>query len=67
LRLATDATSSARCGKAGKPRQLNELLKFDEDESVIVLCNQCVHSLRYADSPTWKWFRDHRDRLSQNK
>ena len=33
------AASCFRCGKVGKPRQLNELLKFDEDKPVIVLCN----------------------------
>jgi hypothetical protein len=57
----------ARCGKAGKSRQLNELLRFYRDEPVIVLCGQCVHLLRYADARTWKWFREYRDRLSQGK
>jgi hypothetical protein len=28
----------SRCGKAGRPRQLSELLKFDKAEPVIVLC-----------------------------
>ena len=57
----------ARCGKVGKPRQLNELLKFDKDEPIVVLCNQCLHALKYADAHTWKWFRDYRDRLRQAK
>lgn len=55
----------ARCGNAGKPRQLNELLQFDMDEPVIVLCGQCFHLLRFADAIIWKWFRKYRDRLSQ--
>jgi RNase P subunit RPR2 len=50
----------ARCGNPGKPRQLNDLLLFDKNEPVVVLCPQCVHLLRYADAKTWKWFRDYR-------
>jgi hypothetical protein len=38
------SAACARCGKAGRPRQLNELLQHDENEPVIVLCNQCVHA-----------------------
>jgi len=49
----------ARCGKAGRPRQLDVLLRHDEYERVIVLCDRCVHALRYADASTWKWFRDY--------
>jgi len=63
------AAACARCGKAGKPRRLNELLHRDKNQPVIVLCDQCVRSLEYADASTWKWFRDIRDRLisSQDK
>jgi hypothetical protein len=61
------AVACAHCGNAGKPRQLNELLEFDRDEPAIVLCRQCVHLLKYADTRTWKWFREYRDRLSQDK
>ena len=50
-----------------RPRQLNELRKFDADEPVIVLCAQSVHLLRYADAKTWKWFRDYRYRVGQDK
>jgi RNase P subunit RPR2 len=53
----------AHCGNPGKPRQLNDLQQFDKNEPVVVLCAGCVHSLRYADAKTWKWFRDYRDRL----
>lgn len=49
------------CWNAGEPRQLNELLEFDRDEPVIVLCSQCVNALRYADARTWAWFRKYRD------
>jgi hypothetical protein len=55
----------AYCGGSGKPRQLNELLEFDTDEPIIALCNKCLHSLKYADARTWKWFREYRDRLRQ--
>jgi hypothetical protein len=27
-----------------------QLLEFDRDEPVIVLCRQCVHLLKYADA-----------------
>jgi hypothetical protein len=47
-----------RCGNTGKPRQLNELLRFDRNEPVIALCNECLHLLKYADAATWKWFRN---------
>lgn len=56
-----------RCGSLGKSRQLNELLLFDRKEPVIALCDQCVRSLKSADARAWKWFRDRRDQLSQEK
>ncbi len=61
------AAACARCGKAGRPRQLNELLLFDRDEPVIALCGKCVHLLRCADAKTWKGFREYRDRLTQGE
>ena len=61
------AATCARCGNAGKQRQLNELLQFDRDEPVIVLCSKCVQLLRYADARTWRWFRDYRFRLSHDR
>jgi hypothetical protein len=61
------AVACARCGKVGRPRQLNELLEFDRNEPIIVLCRQCVHLLKHADADTWNWFRDYRDRLSKKK
>jgi hypothetical protein len=36
---------------------------LNENEPILALCDQCVHALKYADARTWKWFRDHRDRL----
>lgn len=57
------AVVCARCGNAGKPRQLNDLLKFDKNEPVIALCDQCLHLLKYADAITWEWFRECRNRL----
>jgi hypothetical protein len=36
------AASCARCGKAGRPRQLDELLKHNRDAPITVLCNRCV-------------------------
>jgi hypothetical protein len=57
------AARCAYCGNAGKPRQLNELLRHDKNEQVIVLCNQCLRGLKYADARTWEWFRDYRARL----
>jgi hypothetical protein len=51
------AAACAHCGSPGKPRQLNELLRFDSDEPVIVLCDECVRALRWADARTWEWFR----------
>jgi hypothetical protein len=61
------AVSCSHCKNVGKPRQLNELLQFDRDEPVIALCNKCLHSLKYADAHTWKWFREYRDRLIKMK
>jgi hypothetical protein len=61
------AAACARCGNVGKQRQLDELLRINRDEPIVVLCDQCVHLLRYADAHTWKWFREYRDRLSQDK
>jgi len=55
----------AYCERAGKPRQLDVLLQHDKDESIIVLCDRCVHALEYADASTWKWFREYRDRLER--
>ncbi len=52
----------ACCGKVGQPRHLNEFLESDKWEPIIVLCNQCIHALRYADAKTWKWLREYRDR-----
>jgi hypothetical protein len=57
----------ARCGGVAKQRKLNDLLQFDRNQPVIALCNQCLHSLRYADAYTWKWFRVYRGRLSQER
>ena len=57
------AAACARCGKAGKPRQLDELLQHNKSAPIVVLCNQCVHALRYADARTWEWFRRYRARL----
>ena len=57
----------ARCGKVGRPRQLDELLQRNRNEPVMVVCNQCVYMLKYADARKWKWFREYRDRLSQEK
>jgi hypothetical protein len=57
------AAACARCGNVGRPRQIDELLQFNRDELVIALCNQCLHSLKYADAHTWKWFRDYRDKI----
>ena len=62
-----EACARAHCGNAGKPRQLNELLQFDRNEPIIALCGQYLHSLKYADASTWKWFRKYRDRLSEGK
>jgi excisionase family DNA binding protein len=45
--------------------ELDELLQHNKNGPVIVLCNQCVHALRYADASTWKWSRDHRDRFKR--
>jgi hypothetical protein len=61
------AAACARCGNEGRPRQLNEFLQHDENEPLIVLCNRCVHALKFADASTWKWFRKHRNRTSQDK
>jgi hypothetical protein len=57
------AAACARCRNAGRPYQLDDLLRFDKDEPVVALCDQCLHALKYADASTWKWFRDIRDRL----
>jgi hypothetical protein len=56
------AAECACCGKAGKRRQIDELLHFNRDEPAIVLCNNCLRSLRYADAGAWKWFREYRSR-----
>jgi hypothetical protein len=56
------AAECACCGKVGKQRQIDELLEFNRDEPVIVLCNQCLRSLKYADAGAWKWFRQYRNR-----
>jgi hypothetical protein len=68
MNLRHDA-ACARCGKPGRQYQLNALLQFDKKEPMVVLCNQCVHALQYADALTWEWFREFRDRLiaSQDK
>jgi len=59
------AAACAHCGKAGREYQLNDLLKFDEDEPPVALCDLCLHALKYADAGTWKWFREYRDRLTK--
>jgi hypothetical protein len=59
--------SCAHCKNVGQPHQLNELLQFDRDEPVIPICNKSLHSLKYADARTWKWFREYRDRLNSGK
>jgi hypothetical protein len=58
-----------RCGDPGKQRQLDKLLQHNKSAPIIVLCDECVHSLKYADARTWRWFREYRDRLisSQDK
>jgi hypothetical protein len=56
------AAACAHCGSIGKQRQIDELLRFNKGEPVIVLCNQSLHLLKYADASTWKWFREYRDR-----
>ena len=61
------ADACARCGKVGRPRQLDELLQRNRNEPVMVVCNQCVYMLKYADASRWKWFREYRDRFSQDK
>ena len=61
------AATCARCGNVGKRRQLTELLQRNKNEPIFVLCRQCVHLLRYADACTWKWFREYRHRVSQEK
>ena len=61
------ASACARCKNLGRPRQLNELLRFDKNESIVVLCNQCVRLLKFADAKMWKWFREYRDRLTREK
>ena len=65
--MPRDAVACARCGRPGKPHQLNDLVQFDKNEPVIVLCDPCVRLLKYADAKTWEWFRRYRDRLSQEK
>jgi hypothetical protein len=60
-----NTVSCARCGKAGRSRQLDELLHHNRNAPVIVLCGQCVHALKYADASNWKWFRDYRYRLKR--
>ena len=57
----------ARCGRFGKPYQLNDLVQFDKNEPVVVFCYNCVRLLKYEDGGTWEWFRRYRDRLSQGK
>ena len=57
----------ARCGSVGKPRQLNDLLRFDRNEPVVALCDQCLNLLKYADARTWEWFRRYRDRLISSR
>jgi hypothetical protein len=37
-----------------KPRQLDELLEMNRNEAIIVVCDQCLHALKYADAKTWK-------------
>ena len=58
------ATACARCGKAGRPYQLNDLLEHDESQPAVMTCDQCLELLRYADASVWKWFRKYRDKLS---
>jgi hypothetical protein len=53
----------ARCGNVAKQRRMDELLRFNRDEPTVVLCDQCVRLLRYADADIWKWFREYRERL----
>src|SRR5580692_3356339 len=48
------AAASARCGSVGRPYQLNDLLRFDKNEPAVALCDQCLHSLKYADAHTWE-------------
>jgi hypothetical protein len=61
------AAACARCGNAGKQCQLNELLQIDKHEPAVALCDQCLRLLKYADARTWEWFREYRERLSQEK
>jgi hypothetical protein len=58
-----NAVACARCGNVGEPHQLDDLLELNIGEPIIVLCGKCLHSLKYADASTWKWFREYRDRL----
>lgn len=53
----------ARCGKAGQPYQLNDLLEQDESQPCAMICDQCMELLVYADARAWRWFRKYRDRL----
>jgi hypothetical protein len=64
---AGNRAACERCEKAGRPRRLNELLQHDSNEPAIALCRKCVHLLRYADARAWRWFREYRDRLCQEK
>jgi hypothetical protein len=61
------AAACAHCGSPGKSYQLNDLLRFDKEEPMVVLCVCCIRSLKYADAKTWKWFRDYRARLISSR
>ncbi len=58
------AAACARCGNPGEPYQLNDLLRFDQSEPVVALCNDCLYALRYADATTWKWVREYRESIT---
>jgi hypothetical protein len=59
--------SCAYCRSPGKPRQLNEVLRFDRREPEVALCDDCLRLLRFADARIWEWFRRYRDQLAAEK